>query len=1161
MAISRISAVSAEAASVTLGTHTTGDLILIFAYRDGSNTAPSLPAGYTTIEAGGANTNSIRAGFKVATSSSETSGTWTNATHVVAHVYRGVSTATVPVGAYIRSHGSSTSPSFGGITMQNTAGTSWIAGFVGCRSIDTTNIAEPAATMTNISSLLGATSDIAYHDTNGGVTSFSTDTVPVGGTASGWTTFVVEILDSTFYRYTVDGTFTAPGDGTVKVMAWGGGGAGGGSDDLSDGGGGGGGGAFSQLNAYSVTNATGYTVEVGAGSTGGDATGGNGTAGQDSWFNTSGTLLAKGGGAGLGTTSGPSGGTGGASASGVGDVKTSGGNGGGLGVDFGSGGGGAGGPGGNGGNGSTSGTAGAAGAGTSTGGSPGAGGAGVADGPGQTGNLPGGAGAGGINDSAGGNGRRGEVWVIFTASSDITLVLSDLSVTSSLDTTALVQQNTIAVADSSVTSSLDNVVFANTAPTVALNSPADTSTTSDTTPTLDFTGTDAEGDDIRYNVQIDVVNTFDSVGGDPELVDSNTTGNSSIIMPGAGGQVGVSQSFTGNGTTAYSVRFKLKKVGSPTGNATFAIYAHSGTFGTSSIPTGSALTSGTIDVTTLTTSPAYYDVVVSPYTLVNATKYVAAVTYSGGTNGVHEVWVDYSNTSVHGGNMATLASSTWSAASTSDAQFSVFSEGTEAQLLDKVSGTDSGFANPDNGGDTDPFTSGENIQYTVQAGDALAVDTYYWRVRGKDPSGSNTYGDWSSTRSFDVAETITLTLADLSVTSNFDTTALTQQNTLALADMSVTSNFDTTALVQQNTIALADLSATSSLDTTVLSLSLILTDLSVTSSLDNTELVQQNTISLADMSVTSQLDTVALTQANTLAVADLSVTAVLDNVVLTQQNTLVTNDLSVNSEVETLELTSGSIITIDDLTVSSSIENTALTQANTLSVQELSVVATLDNTELVQQNTLTVADLESGTTLDTVVLSQSITLTVNDLEVTGNIDGVSLAQANTLALANMSVVSSLDTFNLTQANNLVVSDLDVTTIFDTPDLTTDTPLFLVDLFVGSSLDTMALTQHYSLSLTDLSVTSSIESVLLILPTSLNIQNMVITSTLDSPAVAETFPVIRETSITVTEPDDVELTVQETVSSLILRVPVDELTYTVEDVELVVTETEDNLTVV
>jgi hypothetical protein len=47
-------------------------------------------------------------------------------------------------------------------------------------------------------------------------------------------------------------------------------------------------------------------------------------------------------------------------------------------------------------------------------------------------------------------------------------------------------------------------------PTVALNTPADMATGISTTPTLEFTGTDANGDDIRYQIQIDTVNTFDS---------------------------------------------------------------------------------------------------------------------------------------------------------------------------------------------------------------------------------------------------------------------------------------------------------------------------------------------------------------------------------------------------------------------------------------------------------------------------------------------------------------------------------------------------------------------------------------------------------------------------------------------------------------------------
>lgn len=58
----------------------------------------------------------------------------------------------------------------------------------------------------------------------------------------------------------------------------------------------------------------------------------------------------------------------------------------------------------------------------------------------------------------------------------------------------------------------------------------------------------------------------------------------------------------------------------------------------------------------------------------------------------------------------------------------------------------------------DPFPSGDTISFTVPGGGALTNGTtYYWRARGIDPSGSNTYGSWSSTRSFTVSTGSVLT--------------------------------------------------------------------------------------------------------------------------------------------------------------------------------------------------------------------------------------------------------------------------------------------------------------------------------------------------------------------------------------------------------------------
>lgn len=66
-----------------------------------------------------------------------------------------------------------------------------------------------------------------------------------------------------------------------------------------------------------------------------------------------------------------------------------------------------------------------------------------------------------------------------------------------------------------------------------------------------------------------------------------------------------------------------------------------------------------------------------------------------------------------------------------------------------VSDTNPGFTDVTNGADTDPFASGDTISYTFQS--ALSDGTtYYYRVRAKDPAGSNTYGSYSSIRSFTV---------------------------------------------------------------------------------------------------------------------------------------------------------------------------------------------------------------------------------------------------------------------------------------------------------------------------------------------------------------------------------------------------------------------------
>src|SRR3989344_456439 len=87
--------------------HQAGDLFLVFSFRDGSATAPTLASGFTTSSNGGGNTCSHRVGWRIASSSSDAVGTWTNATSLILVVLRGAN-QTTPIGANNLSTGAST---------------------------------------------------------------------------------------------------------------------------------------------------------------------------------------------------------------------------------------------------------------------------------------------------------------------------------------------------------------------------------------------------------------------------------------------------------------------------------------------------------------------------------------------------------------------------------------------------------------------------------------------------------------------------------------------------------------------------------------------------------------------------------------------------------------------------------------------------------------------------------------------------------------------------------------------------------------------------------------------------------------------------------------------------------------------------------------------
>lgn len=177
MAISFVGAQGNAGTTVTIPTHQSGDLILIFAYRDTSGlNPPSTPAAggtvptWTLIRNGTGNTNSFNCRYAVATGSTTTSGTWTNATEIICLVYRGAKV----VGANASTSDSGTTITFPALTLNRTNNTSWIVGFAGHRTA--TNVEQAPTGMTNRTS---AGTEAAGHDTNGTVSSWSQQTVTV----------------------------------------------------------------------------------------------------------------------------------------------------------------------------------------------------------------------------------------------------------------------------------------------------------------------------------------------------------------------------------------------------------------------------------------------------------------------------------------------------------------------------------------------------------------------------------------------------------------------------------------------------------------------------------------------------------------------------------------------------------------------------------------------------------------------------------------------------------------------------------------------------------------------------------------------------------------------------------------------------------------------
>lgn len=329
---------------------------------------------------------------------------------------------------------------------------------------------------------------------------------------------------------------------------------------------------------------------------------------------------------------------------------------------------------------------------------------------------------------------------------------------------------------------------ANVAPTVALNSPSDAGTVSTTTPTVNFTGTDTESGDIRYEVQIGT-STF---GADIALdtsaqavtkVASNnisaslTVGGGSnrcltahVVIFDATGADRIVSGITWNTSENFTKiradelaggqRTELWQLVNPTTGAHTATVTMAGVCANLDLAvaswTGVDQSSPTDGSDTATASAATsISKSLTPTrgggVLIDAVATAAQIATKGGEQ---TILLDKSSSESLASYQLTSPKVSYTNAYYFDSDDAVMSvallKSANTPLIDVVSGTDAGFAgSPDN---SDPFASAQAVDYTVQAGSALTdTVTYYWRVKGGNPLGSTIYGAWATTRSFTVS--------------------------------------------------------------------------------------------------------------------------------------------------------------------------------------------------------------------------------------------------------------------------------------------------------------------------------------------------------------------------------------------------------------------------
>ena len=189
----------AQATSVLLPAHAAGDLILLFAQRN-SNAAPTTPAAGGTVPAWtvaqgatGANAQSIKFAWALATAPDTTTGVWTNTGQLAVLILRPDTGKVLAVGP----SSTGTAPTtqtivYPALTLSTLAGTSWGVR-AGSRGATDTEVANPPSGWTN---RIVQNNQLAVHTLASITSNPTSDTVATTGTDASYRAYTIEVTET-----------------------------------------------------------------------------------------------------------------------------------------------------------------------------------------------------------------------------------------------------------------------------------------------------------------------------------------------------------------------------------------------------------------------------------------------------------------------------------------------------------------------------------------------------------------------------------------------------------------------------------------------------------------------------------------------------------------------------------------------------------------------------------------------------------------------------------------------------------------------------------------------------------------------------------------------------------------------------------------------------